>query len=248
MTNNSLVTKLSHDIKSFECGPDSKLRIHNLFMLLQEMAYLSAENLGFGYTNLKSKNRAWVLSNLKIQFLKFPQWTDRISIETWPSGFNRLHGFRDFSVKNNQGENLMNSTSEWLAIDVESRRPININDFEIELPDYGERSLDEKLNRLSPKRFGEGEEIFEVLVPYSSIDENGHVNNAEYIKWSFDGIQQAGIHLEDISSLQVSFISELFEKEKCKIYCRQLESKLIHIWGKNAKTQDFVFAIELKCS
>lgn len=247
MNNKSLITQLTHNVKSFECGPDSKLRIHNLFMLLQELAYLSAENLGFGYTNLKSKNMAWVLSNLKVQFLKFPQWTDSISIETWPSGFNRLHGFRDFSVKNNQGESLMNSTSEWLAIDVESRRPININDFEIELPDYGERSLDEKLRRLNPKRLGVGKKIFELVVPFSAIDENGHVNNAEYIKWSLDGMRKAGINVSAISSLQVSFISELFEKERCKIYFQQDEDSFKHIWGINAANEEFIFAIKIEC-
>jgi len=247
MNNNSLITKLAHDIKSFECGPDSKLRIHNLLLLFQEVAYLSAENLGFGYSNLKSKNMAWVLSNLKIKVLKSPQWTDSVSIETWPSGFNRLHGFRDYSIKDAQGERLINATSEWLAIDVESRRPININDLEIELPDYGERSLDEKLRRLDPKRLGVGKKLFEVVVPYSSIDENGHVNNAEYIKWSLDGMRKSGINMKDITSLQISFISELFEKERCKIYFRQDEDSFNHIWGVNAASEEFIFAIKIEC-
>lgn len=245
MDKTNLVTTLIHDVKSFECGPDSKLRIHNLMLLLQEAAYLSAEKLGFGYTDLKSKNMLWVLSNLKIQFFKFPKWTDRITIDTWPSGFNRLHGFRDYSV-NLQGVNLMNSTSEWLAIDVESRRPVNIANFEIELPDYGQRSLDEKLNRLNPKRFGEGTEILEIIVLHSAIDENGHVNNAEYIKWSLDGLSQAEINMGEILSLQVYFISEVFEKEKCKIYFQQGEFNTTYIWGLNPQNNDFVFAIELK--
>lgn len=247
MNNKSLITQLPHDVKSFECGPDSKLRIHNVMLLFQEVAYLSAENLGFGYTNLKSKNMAWVLSNLKIQFLNFPKWTDKIIIETWPSGYNRLHGFRDYSVKNAKGLSLMNSTSEWLAIDVESRRPININDFEIELPNYGKRSLDEKLSRLNPKRLGVGKKIFEIVVPFSSIDENSHVNNAEYLRWSLDGMRKAGINLGDISSIQVSFISELFEKERCKIYFRQDEDSLKYIWGLNAANEEFVFAIKIEC-
>lgn len=247
MNNMSLITKLSHDVKSFECGPDSKLRIHNLLMLFQEVAYLSAENLGFGYSNLKSKKQAWVLSNLKIQFLKYPQWTNNISIETWPSGFDRLHGYRDYSIKDSKGKRLINATSEWLAIDIESRRPINIYDFEIELPDYGERSLDEKLRRLNPKRLGVGKKIFEVVVPYSAIDENGHVNNAEYIKWSLDGIRKSGINMSEISSLQVSFISELFEKERCKIYYKQDEDSFTHIWGENAASDEFIFAIKIEC-
>ena len=241
----NLITSLNHEVKSYECGPDSKLRIANLFMLFQEAAYVSAENLGFGYHSLQEKSMTWVLSSLKVQFLKFPKWADQIKLSTWPSGHNRLQGFREFYLEDVKNETLMNATSEWLAIDLESRRPININDFEIELPDQGEKALDEKLNRLNPKRFGEGEEIYEIEVPYSSIDENGHVNNAEYVKWALDGLSFANIEIENISTLQVSFISELFEQGKCKIFAKQEENGLWHIWGLNVKTNEFVFALEI---
>ncbi len=241
----NFITRLNHEVKSFECGPDSKLKITNLFLLFQEAAYVSAENLGFGYHSLQSKNMTWVLSSLKVQFLDFPKWSDKIELLTWPSGHNRLVGFREFKVEGVNEKPLMNATSEWLAIDLDSRRPLNINDFEIELPDQGEKALDEKLSRLNPKRYGEGEEIYQVTVPYSAIDENGHVNNAEYVKWALDGMRSSNNDIEGIASLQVSFISELFENDKCKIFFRKKDKELLHLWGQNEKTNEFVFAIEI---
>ncbi len=246
MDKDYLITKFNHDVKSFECGPDSKLRISNLLQLFQEAAYLSAENLGFGYHSLQAKSMTWVLSSLKIQFLKIPEWNEQIVFSTWPSGHNRLLGFREFTVNNENEERIINATSEWLAIDLNSRRPININDFEIELPDSGEKAMDEKLGRLNPKRFGEGKEMQKVIVPYSSIDENGHVNNAEYVKWSLDGLRLAGIDFSNISSLQVSFLSELFENDSCKIYFKQQAENSMLLWGVNMETKEFVFAIEIK--
>ena len=246
MNKSDLITKFTHNIKSFECGPDSNLRINYLLLLFQEAAYLSAEKLGFGYNSLRSRNMTWVLSNLKIQILKYPKWTEIISIATWPTGYNRLHGFRDFLLEDEKGKRLINSTSEWMAIDIESRRPININDFEIELPDYGERTLDEKLNRLNPRRFGEGKRILEVEVPFSAIDENGHVNNAEYIKWALDGLRKANIDISNLSTLQVSFISEVFENETCEIYFRESEKSSSLIWGMNAKDNEYVFAVKIE--
>ncbi len=241
----NLITKFNHDIKSYECGPDSKLRITNLLQLFQEAAYLSAENLGFGYHSLQSRNMTWVLSNLKINFLKLPKWNDDVVFETWPSGHNRLHGFREFRVSDKNKTQIINATSEWLAIDLKSRKPININDFEIELPNTGEKALDESLRRLNPKRFGEGQQIIKISVPYSSIDENGHVNNAEYVKWSLDGLRLAGNDFSNVSSLQVSFISELFENDSCKIYCKKNENNSLLLWGVNMESKEFVFAIEM---
>lgn len=246
MTALDLLTKLHHQVKSFECGPDSKLRITNLLLLLQEAAYVSAENLGFGYHRLQENSMTWVLSGLKIQFLEFPEWSDQITISTWPSGHNRLIGFREFAVEDQQGKRLMNATSDWLAIDLVSRKPININDLKIELPDTGEKALDEKLSRLNPKRFGEGQQIIEIVVPFSSIDENSHVNNAEYVKWSIDGLRQANIEMGNIDSIQISFISELFEKETCNIFFKEDEDGSKLLWGVNAKNNEFVFALKIR--
>lgn len=240
-----LVTKLSHTVKSFECGPNSELRISNLFLLFQEAAYVSAENLGFGYHSLQSKNMTWVLASLKVKIMNFPKWTEHVNIETWPSGHNRLLGFRKFLVIDRNNEPLISATSEWLAIDLNSRKPININDFKIELPDHGIKALNEKLSRLNPKRFGDGMEIFEVNVPYSAIDENGHVNNAEYVKWSLDGLRKANLEIGSISALQISFISEVFENETCKIFFKEDADSSKLVWGVNAKNNEYVFAIKM---
>ncbi|MDO8836596.1 MAG: thioesterase, partial [Vicinamibacterales bacterium] len=149
-------------------------------------------------------------------------------------------------VTDKDDQYLISATSEWLAIDLNSRKPININDFKIELPDHGVKALDEKLSRLNPKRFGEGLEIFEVNVPFSGIDENGHVNNAEYVKWSLDGLRMANIEIAGISTLQISFISEIFEKETCKIFFKQDEDGSKLVWGVNAKNNEYVFAMKIE--
>ena len=241
----NLITKFKHTVKSVDCGPDSKIRIYNLFLLFQEAAYLSAENLGFGYNALHEKNMTWVLSSLKIQIENLPEWNDPILVSTWPAGHNRLLGFREFKVVDEQENTLINATSEWIAIDLKSRRPMNINEFKITLPDTGERALPEKLGRLNPKRYGKGLKIWKVEVPYSAIDENGHVNNAEYVKWSLDALRKAKIDIHDFSTFQITFISELFENDKCEIVYQTEENGLAHVWGINAENKEFVFAVEI---
>lgn len=245
MKNTELITRFRHEVKSVECGPDSKLRVYNLFLLLQDAAYLSAENLGFGYHHLQAKNMTWVLSSLKVQFIDLPQWNDQVKFATWPSGHNRLLGFREFTVEDKNANRLVNASSEWLAIDLNSRRPMSMNDFEKPLPDTGDKVFDVSLNRLNPKRFGEGSVIHEIVVPQSSIDENGHVNNAEYVKWSLDGLHFTGIDFSSILSLQVSFISELFENDRCKICFKKKDENTMLLWGMNSESKDYVFAIEI---
>ena len=240
-----LKTTIKHNVKTFECGPDKNIRINNLLLLFQEAAHISAEKLGFGYSDMVENNRVWVLSNLKLQFLSFPMWMEDIEVQTWPCGFNRLLAFRDYVVNDSNGKRCINATSDWLAIDIDSRKPFNMNDFRIPLPEAEERAMDEPLARINPKRLEAGEKIAEVKVPYSSIDENGHVNNSEYVRWSLDAMRAKELNIDGFKTLQISYIAEVFENEVCEIYSSQTENTLI-IYGKKQNSGEYIFAMKIE--
>ncbi len=240
-----LTTSIKHNIKSFECGPDNKIRINNLFLLFQEAAHQSANKLGFGFEDLRENNLVWVLSNIKLRFFHFPGWMEEIEVSTCPCGFNRIWAFRDYFVKMQDGTICVKAASEWLAIDVNSRKPVNISDLRQPLPKAEERALDEQLIRINPKRLIGGEKIWEVKVPYSSIDENGHVNNSEYVKWSLDALRIAKMPIDNFDTFQISYISEAFENNICEIYFIN-DDKQIYLFGKNSETGEFIFAAQIK--
>jgi medium-chain acyl-[acyl-carrier-protein] hydrolase len=240
-----LKTTVEHYVKTFECGPDKNIRINNLLLLFQEAAHVSAENLGFGYADMVKNNRVWVLSNLKLQFLSFPEWMDNIEVQTWPCGFNRLLAFRDYIVNDSKGNRCINATSDWLAIDIDSRKPFNMNDFRTPLPQAEERAMSEPLTRLNPKRMDVGNKIAEIKVPYSSIDENGHVNNSEYVKWTLDAMKANSMRIDNFSSLQISFLSEVFENDTCEIFFSE-SGNVITLYGKKSDTGEFIFALKIE--
>ncbi len=238
-----LITSLNHTVKSYECGPDGKLRIHNLLLLLQEAAYLNAEKLNFGYGFLVEKNMIWVLSSLKIKALNLPQWTDKIELQTWPVGYNRLYGLRDFLLLNDKGEELITATSEWVILDANTRRSVNIYEQGFELPSIEKRATTESIKRVNPKRFSKPEKIAEISVPYSAIDENGHVNNAEYVKWALDALKLQGNKVTDFSEIQIFFIAEIFENSKCIINMHETVDGSKQLSGVNPVDGNYVFAL-----
>lgn len=240
-----LTTSFNHTVKSYECGPDGKLRLHNLLLLLQEAAYLNAEKLDFGYGFLIEKNMTWVLSSLKIKIKEHPKWTDKVELQTWPIGYNRLYGLRDFLLLNDKGEELMAITSEWVIIDAKTRRPVNIYEQGFNLPRINKRAMEEDIKRLNPKRFAKAEQLAEITVPYSAIDENGHVNNAEYVKWALDAFKQKGNAFDSFSKVQISFIAEIFENSKCIINKHDIPDGSTLLSGVNPLNGNYVFALQL---
>lgn len=95
----------------------------------QEMAYLAAGALHFGYEDLQKHHTAWVLSRMRIDFPNLPVWTDETTLYTWHKGLDGLFFLRDFELRR-QGDTdfrdkskvLVACTSSWIVMNVETRR------------------------------------------------------------------------------------------------------------------------------
>ena len=90
--------------------------------LAQEIAYVSAGRLGFGYDDLQRLGLAWVLSRIHVEFPAMPRWNDVVRLETWHKGFSGPFYVRDFRMTGSDGRPAVLATSSWLIIDVASRR------------------------------------------------------------------------------------------------------------------------------
>ncbi len=118
----------------------------------QEMAYHHANQLGFGYDDLKEKQTFWVLSRMKIRIDQYPVWDDKVSVETWHRGMERLFGLRDFRVMDQSGKILGKATTAWLILDSQTRRPVRAVDDVLTKSKGDESVFDAGLNKISSAR------------------------------------------------------------------------------------------------
>jgi len=240
------VTRIEYQVKSFDCQADGNMKYANLMQVLQEAAHVSAENLGFGFERLKAAGRVWVLSNFKIAFQEIPHWMEPIGIETWPGTFNRLVATREFLVKNASQEIVAAATSEWFTIDLATRKLQSLDEIGKTLVSRPEKALKEPLKRLNPKKFPDGRKIGEIIVPYSATDLNGHVNNAEYIRWSFDMLRQAGTNLPRVTAFQITYLAESFENDPIEFILAPGETNRWLIWGRHTQSREVIYAMEIE--
>ncbi len=55
---------------------------------------------------------------------RYPAWNERIKLETWPSGAERLFALRDFRVMDSEGEVIGMASTAWLILDIDTHRLI----------------------------------------------------------------------------------------------------------------------------
>ena len=195
--------KKSYLISSFEVDVQSKLRLHSLFNLFQDIADEHAEKIGVGYTFCKANGVGWVGGAYHLKINRLPTWGEEIMIETWPSASTAATAIRDFKVTDKEGSILIRATSQWVLIDMARLRPLPIAKH---LPHYEvipERMLNSDFAKIPTPDGDFGSVSFPVHA--DDIDLNNHVNNALYPTWVLDGFSEDYLKNHRISELKIDF-------------------------------------------
>ena len=153
---------------------------------LQEAAGNHARHLGFDIAALRQRGFTWMLSRLRVQFFRPLAWRDTIVLDTWPSGTRgRLIATREFIGRDAVGTELLRATTDWLYVDVASRRICRVpEDFAGFAPPDRPPALPPDDGR--PPELATPAWSTTIPVRRSDLDLNNHVNNVRYIEWMFE--------------------------------------------------------------
>ena len=200
------ITRATFAVQSFDADAFGLLSPVALAGYLQEAAGRSAEALGFGMSHLKTRGLAWVLSRQRLVLDVPIRLGDSLTVETWPSGLDRLWALRDFRLQRD-GIEVGRALSSWLVMNLESRRPSR--------PD----------RVLPPERHGQTAHVLPLEAPpvaalaspelerrfqvrYADIDPLQHVTNASYIGWALEALAEPHWQSQRLASLDVQFLAE----------------------------------------
>jgi len=124
-----LKTSLLHEVVPFRVaasavGPNGVLTIPNLVRMLQEAAMRNTVRLKISSPELIADNGlSWILRRQRIECFQLPVMGQSVRVITAPSGFaRRLQTFRDFHLVDDQDQTLAVACTQWLLMDINSRR------------------------------------------------------------------------------------------------------------------------------
>ena len=195
-------------ISSYDLNPKGQARLTSMANFFQEVAYHHASELGLGYHDMKDRKTTWALSRMRIHMKRYPLWNERITLETWPSGAERLFALRDFRVLDERGEVIGMASTAWLILDIDTHRLIRpkemMEQFKMIIHDV--QMFDKPLDKITMQ--GEPGLINQHDVVFSDLDIVGHVNNVRYMEWCIDAAISAENAGREISELEINFNNE----------------------------------------
>ncbi len=194
-------------VRSYDVTPQGTASVLALADYFQEAAGRHADELGVSMQDLLAEDRAWVLALFRMEINRLPQWNETITLETWPSGLDRLFALREVVFRDGEGTILAEGTSSWLVIDTDRRRPVCPPTIlhDIEPPDRPAPLAPTDEDLTAPDRT-DRECAFSVR--YHDLDLNRHVNNVRYLEWALETLPPEVLDNRQCTDLALQFEAE----------------------------------------
>jgi acyl-ACP thioesterase len=195
-------------VNTYDVDFTHKMKLSYFFNYFQQAAAAHADDLGAGYDALRQKGMTWFLSRIILQIEKYPEIGDRLSIDTWPKGREKITALRDFIFYGTAGKTYVRGTSQWVLADIETFKLHKMEELGDDLPlNQGLFALTlapEKLKITDPMTG-----CVHKIANYSEIDINGHVNNARYADWIMDCFPLEKFKTEEVSEIQINYLAQV---------------------------------------
>lgn len=207
-----MVTKYVEQVKIFNHYTNYKGRlfVKTLCDLFNDAAEVQTEVYGVDVDTLNAQGMTWMLHRLHILLNKMPMKEERVTIETWPSGTDRLFALRDYRMIREDGEELVQATSEWMYIDMKRRRPLRLPENVIAMSTEHDIPRLTLIPLLEEKEFaGEMQGVRDFTATFDNIDFNGHVTQASYVRWITNSLPFDFLKKHVLTEIEVIYAHEI---------------------------------------
>ena len=181
----------------------------SIMKYIQSAAQSQLADGGMSYDQLKSNNRAFLLSRLKLEILKPLRAYTPLTAITYPCESRGYSFLRCYALESD-GEIVARAISMWALIDTESRALVRVSDFDLGLPTLPQNGIILGAMRL-PSTLAD---IGGYGVHYGDVDQNRHMNNTKYPDMYSNFLPLNG---KMIRSMAINYSSEAQMGEKLRI-------------------------------
>ena len=181
-----------------------RLRLSRLFTLLQEAATDHAALLGAGSDKTLDRGLFWIVTLQQAIIRRMPAYNESVKIVTWPGKIRHLLFPRFYRIEDGSGSALIEASSLWALMDRETRKAAFPDQHGINVPAV---VTGNEIPLPSVPRFQPLTHAGTFTVPYSYIDQNGHMNNTRYFDLAED-VMPAELRARPLSCVQTEYSRE----------------------------------------
>lgn len=198
----------TYTVRTDEANQEGDCFLATIGNFLQNTAHAHANSLAFGVADLGKDGKTWMLSRMVLKVNRPPRFGETVTVETWPTGIDKLFALREFRLTSATGEELVLGTSGWLIIDVGERRILRIPEGFKEFA-QNPRALDVRFSKIESVPMAISYEK-NFTVRFRDIDINRHVNSVAYFEWITDALPAELQTSSFCCDFEINYLKEAF--------------------------------------
>lgn len=205
-----------------------ELSLTSLLGIIQEAATGSADELGFGYYDLKPKNFGFLVVNTYGEIYRQPTFGETLCVETWPLPPRHVFFERDYRVLGEDGQPVAAAASRWCLVDLASFSLLSadaLGEANAKCPYNPEKSI--TVPNWKVKRMGEGKEVYRTTVRQSLCDHYLHLNNTRYSDLFMDCLSMDALKGRTLKSFHISYSKQAKEGSELTLLAEESEKGLL---------------------
>jgi len=241
----------TYDIHGTDTDYKDQIQMHSLFSMMQEAASLNADEYGWGAEVLDKLDTCWLLLRVSVKMTRRPSWQEKITIDTWSRGNERLFFLRDFIYYDGIGAKIGVGSSVWILANKTTHRPVRPVDLTGVLTIAADemQAMSQNPPKVSPmadtawmtSHLADKNTIVK-FADFSEIDRNLHVNNTRYIAWCLDAAHSKSLDQGDILGIDINYNAEIHFGEKVVLFINDVNESDLHVDGFVAGTDRIAFS------
>ncbi|MBR5774558.1 MAG: hypothetical protein IKY44_06885 [Clostridia bacterium] len=174
-----LVNERTIEVTDKYVGADGVMTLKGMLDVMQECAHEHLAAVNLSVEKLMEKGMMVFVTRISCKMSRMPKRGEVLSTKTWTLPEKRV-GLLRYHTIDVGGERLIDAVSQWVSVDVSSRKLISSQGF----IDAWNNPFAEMANgRPAPKRLREECELTShsrITIDENRLDFYGHVNNSEY--------------------------------------------------------------------
>lgn len=194
-------------IRGYEVDANNQAPVQSCCAFMEEAAGNHAEALGFGVDFLQQQGITWVLARMQLEIYALPAANAQVHTCTWPVEAERLQFRRDFLLSDGNGHEFIRAVTDWVIIDLASRRLLKMPEFIAACqPDKLRYALNKEKLRIESQEHAPDLKSF--VVRKADIDRNRHVNNVRFTDWMLESVPEGICAGKKLCGLQIIYRAE----------------------------------------
>lgn len=172
-------------VRYSETDSEGKLTLAALINYFQDCSTFHSEDVGLGIEYLKERGLAWVLSSWQIVTERYPSMGEQVTIGTCPYDMKKFLGYRNFWMKDGQGNYVAKANTLWSLLDMKTGKPSTAAEDMATRYGLGEKlEMEYAPRKIAVPQGGVTQEP--IIVKKHHIDTNHHVNNQQFVDMAMD--------------------------------------------------------------